>query len=372
MPSHGLRHALRQGPFPRLFPCHLTRKIFPSPTATYRNLSTSSITAAAAAQGSSSPSSSSSAAKDNTYPEHLLSAVLSGFLAPYWEMCPSAEHAITEVESWLPHAQVGFDHFAFRTFGLGGIDTGISSVSTWFTDLGYIEGGSFEFVKKKLRARWYKPPSPDLPRLFVSELKVEEMSKGTREIIKKYAGSGDDHHYSTMPHAFSRYGLATGFLGVTPWAPPTIEEYKILSEESEYAAWVLINGFALNHTTLAIHRLTDLEGGISALNSHLKHQGLTLSEQGGEIKVSPDGLLLQSSTIADSREFEFAGGEVALVPGAYIEFAERLVLPEYAHLKESQVEEWHRRDGFEAANADKIFESTTAAAQKLNRTEKKF
>jgi hypothetical protein len=171
---------------------------------------------------------------------------------------------------------------------------------------------------------------------------------------------------TTLPHAFSRYGPVTGFLGVTPWCPPTLEEYKILAEESEYAAWVLVNGYALNHTTLAIHRLTGLEGGISALNSYLTQQGLVLSQEGGEIKASPDGLLLQSSTVADTIEFEFAGGEVVLVPGAYIEFAERLVLPEYMHLEVSEVQEWHRRDGFEAASADKIFESTTAAAQKLS------
>ncbi|KAL4525347.1 hypothetical protein Ndes2437A_g03814 [Nannochloris sp. 'desiccata'] len=355
--SSFFRHALSQGPISRLSSCHLTRKVFQSPTATCRN---PSISVTAAAPGSSSPSSS---AHSNNYPEHLLSAMLSGFLAPYWEICPSAEHAIAEVESWLPNAHVGFDHFAFRTFGVGGNDSGISSVSTWFIDLGYTEGGSFEFVNKKLRARWYKPPSPDLPRLFVSELKVEEMSEQTQKIIKKYAGGNTNSN--TVPYAFSRYGPATGFLGVTPWAPPTIEEYKILSEESEYAAWVLVNGWALNHTTLAVHRLTGLEGGISALNSYLKHQGLTFSEEGGEIKASPDGLLLQSSTVADSREFEFAGGEVVLVPGAYIEFAERLVLPEYTHLKGSEIEEWHRRDGFEAASADRIFESTTAAAQKL-------
>ena len=328
-------------------------------------------------QGSSSSSSSPSApapsaATTTNYPEHLLSAMLSGFLAPYWETCPSAEQAIAEVEAWLPDAQVGFDHFAFRTFGLGGADMGIGSVATWFTDMGYTQGGSFEFPKKKLRARWYKPPSRDLPRLFISELKVEEMSEQTQKIIKKYAGccsSSGGSSSSTegfiIPHAFSRYGPATGFLGVTPWSPPTVEEYQILAAESEYAAWVLVNGFALNHTTLAVHRLTGLEGGISALNTRLKQQGLILSEEGGEIKVSPDGLLLQSSTIADSREFEFAGGEVLLVPGAYVEFAERLVLPEYAHLQGDDVEEHHRRDGFEAASADRIFESTTAAAQRL-------
>jgi hypothetical protein len=269
-----MRNLLRNRAHSPLSACQITRKIFRTSTMSpkSRNLSTTAI------QGSSSSSAPSPSAVLN-YPEHLLSAMLSGFLAPYWETCPSAEQAIAEVEAWLPESQVGFDHFAFRTFGLGGTDAGISSVSTWFTDLGYTEGGSFEFKKKKLRARWYKPPSPELPRLFVSELKVEEMSDVTQKIIKKYAGSGGKDSTSslmsssactTLPHAFSRYGPVTGFLGVTPWCPPTLEEYKILAEESEYAAWVLVNGYALNHTTLAIHRLTGLEGGISALNSYLR------------------------------------------------------------------------------------------------------
>lgn len=33
--------------------------------------------------------------------------------------------------------------------------------------------------------------------------------------------------------------------------------------------------------------------------------------------------------------------------GSYIEFAERLVLPQYASLKLEQIQEHHRRDGFE-------------------------
>ncbi len=48
--------------------------------------------------------------------------------------------------------------------------------------------------------------------------------------------------------------------------------------------------------------------------------------------------LLSLSTVtlqADRVSFSFAGGETRLVPGAYIEFAERLVLPQFEHLKAS-------------------------------------
>lgn len=53
--------------------------------------------------------------------------------------------------------------------------------------------------------------------------------------------------------------------------------------------------------------------------------------------VSPDGLLLQSSTVADSVSFQFSDGITELVPCSYIEFAERLVLPQYKNIPEKEV-----------------------------------
>lgn len=53
--------------------------------------------------------------------------------------------------------------------------------------------------------------------------------------------------------------------------------------------------------------------------------------------VSPDGFLLQSSTVADSVPFEFSDGMTKSVPCSYIEFAERLVLPQYKDLPDEEV-----------------------------------
>jgi hypothetical protein len=53
--------------------------------------------------------------------------------------------------------------------------------------------------------------------------------------------------------------------------------------------------------------------------------------------VSPDGLLLQSSTVADSVSFQFSDGITESVPCSYIEFAERLVLPQYKNISEGEV-----------------------------------
>lgn len=77
--------------------------------------------------------------------------------------------------------------------------------------------------------------------------------------------------------------------------------------------------------------------------------------------MSPDKGLLQSSTVADSVQFRFADGVSRVVPGPYMEFAQRLVLPEFEGVE--CVEERHRRDGFEVGNADNIFESTTLARE---------
>lgn len=53
--------------------------------------------------------------------------------------------------------------------------------------------------------------------------------------------------------------------------------------------------------------------------------------------VSPDGLLLQSSTVADSVSFQFSDGITESVPCSYIEFAERLILPQYKSIPEEEV-----------------------------------
>ena len=107
--------------------------------------------------------------------------------------------------------------------------------------------------------------------------------------------------------------------------------------------------------------LQQLEGEHSNLeqfNGFLKSYGNKLNNSGGEIKVSPDGLLRQSSSVAEKVEAEFAGGNKAIISGSYVEFAERLPLPEFAHLPFSEIKRSMRRDGFESGNADKIFEST--------------
>jgi len=98
---------------------------------------------------------------------------------------------------------------------------------------------------------------------------------------------------------------------------------------------------------------------VAEFNVFLEKHGFRLNDAGGKIKTSPDGGLLQSSTVARLVEATFAGGEMVSIPGSYVEFAEAPgYCRSFAHLPATEIRREHRREGFEAGNADKIFEST--------------
>ncbi|GMH27608.1 hypothetical protein Nepgr_029451 [Nepenthes gracilis] len=285
-------------------------------------------------------------------------SVLRSMETIYLNRNPTAK-AVLELVHSVDNDRICYDHFAFRTFGVNG--HGIDSMAKIFLDFGYSQREELRFPAKKLKAFWFSPPSsidPEggtgisgpLPRIFISELLVDQMSAEAQEIIRKY---------TEMSMGGSKHAALASALGSLTWEKPSFPEFQQLARESEYAAWTLVNGYALNHVTISAHRLRSHLRNISSLNRFIEENGFKLNSEGGTLKVSPDGLLLQSSTVADSISFQFSGGITESVPCSYIEFAERLVLPQYKDLPTEEVEEFHRRDGFEVGNADKIFESTS-------------
>ncbi|XP_057993810.1 uncharacterized protein LOC110650834 isoform X3 [Hevea brasiliensis] len=291
--------------------------------------------------------------------ESFFRSVLAGMETVYLNRNPTAK-AVLELVQSADGEPICYDHFAFRTFGVNG--HGIDSMASLFLDYGYTQKGELRFPAKKLRALWFSPPSiphsntgsgvnGPLPRIFISELLVDQISPQAQEIIKKYV--------EVSASGYKHAALAST-LGFLTWNKPLYSEFEQLARESEYAAWTLVNGYALNHVTISTHRLKSQLRSINCLDQFIEDNGFKLNSEGGILKVSPDGLLLQSSTVADSITFKFSDGVTESVPCSYIEFAERLVLPQYKNLPEQeQVREFHRRDGFEVGNADKIFESTS-------------
>jgi len=185
---------------------------------------------------------------------------------------------------------------------------------------------------------------------------VQDLSENAQHIIHSYTDevTADPVNSINLDDA----NAVDNFLHSGLWQLPTLEDYLTLSKESEYAAWVIYNRYYLNHFTISVHNLKDGYNTIADFNAFLERNGFTLNDSGGKIKVSEDRSLLQSSTVAEMIEATFANGVKHRISGSYVEFAERKVLKQFENLSTSEIKRAHRREGFEANNADKIFEST--------------
>ena len=286
-----------------------------------------------------------------------MTQILEALFDVYEERVPDVRK-ITEamIERAMVNDQTGVvnDHIAFRTMGVPNL--GITSFEKIFLAHGYTRMDFYHFKAKKLDAYWYAPPSSDLPRVFISELKVQLLSASAQQVIKKYTKSVTSDPVDLLN--LNDVKQVADFFQAPLWVLPSKDDYEILLTESEYAAWVIYNRYYLNHYTISVHDLPQEYNTLEAFNIFLKSIGIKLNDSGGEIKISKDGLLRQSSSIANQVEAIFTGGQIKKIAGSYIEFAERNVLPEFAHLDHSNLKRKHRREGFETTNADKIFEST--------------
>lgn len=249
------------------------------------------------------------------------------------------------------------DHIAFRTLGLPNL--GIESFEKIFLHHGYKKMTAYHFPEKKLDAYWYAPPTERYPRIFISELRVCDLSMNSQNIIKKYSGEVLKDPVKDID--LNNLNQVVEFFHKPLWQLPSLEDYNSLLQESEYAAWVIYNRYYLNHYTISVHELSGTYADLEHFNEFLESIGIALNSSGGKIKVSKDGLLKQSSSVAKMVEAEFANGQKANISGSYVEFAERLPLPQFSGLTNHQLSREQRREGFEASSADKIFESTYTA-----------
>ena len=293
----------------------------------------------------------------------MLENILNGLMQRYMERVPDVKAIIETMirEGIIQRPEdVENDHIAFRTMGVPPL--GIQSLEKIFLHYGYTKRDAYFFKEKKLNAFWYAPPSPQLPRIFISELRVQDLSPRAQELITSYTSEVKTDPVNALN--LDDAAAVDAFLHSGLWRLPTLEDYKALAEESEYAAWVIYNRYYLNHFTVSVHNLPPGYNTVADFNQFLEKHGFHLNDSGGKIKTSPDGRLLQSATVAGMITATFSGGEQFPIAGSYVEFAERKVLPAFAHLPASEIRREHRREGFEAGNADKIFESTYAAQTK--------
>lgn len=205
-----------------------------------------------------------------------------------WRRYRRRMRLVADVERVL--GPVVHDHLAFRAIAWG--PYGIHTVARAFEKEGWRARGVYDFPDKKLTALHYEKPGR--PRLFVSELRAWELSPAARRII---AASLRRHG----PFGFKRC-----------WPPPSRKDVLALDKESQYAAWVLLHGYEVNHFTASV---PDIEEAVAKL----KAAGVPMK---AEIEGAPGSKLRQSSTQAVTRPARVKEGTLEWTY-AYFELAER-------------------------------------------------
>lgn len=238
------------------------------------------------------------------------------------------------------------DHIAFRTFNCptGAQPAGVASIARIFTALGYEQKERYSFTEKKLTA-WHYEHSSDAqqPKLFISQLEVDALPVTTAAAIQKTVAGAPDlvtvaqknflaqlAAGSTIDHGCGQdlaHDLAQFF--ARPWLPPERGIIASVNQDSQYAAWTLLHGNAVNHFTAyinyqSVHDWPDLEATVNALRA----AGVPMKsdyegENGSKLRQTSTTAVMEDCLVKE------ADGSVGKINWsyAYYELAERGMVP---------------------------------------------
>ena len=117
---------------------------------------------------------------------------------------------------------------AFRTLDIAPLN--IASLEGRLLALGYTRFEPYRFEAKKLDAWAYLPPDPSQPRVFLSELRVGELSEGAQAILRRLAAE------ATVPEG------PEVFWSGRPCRRRASPSTRRCAPSREYAAWVAALG----------------------------------------------------------------------------------------------------------------------------------
>ncbi|MDJ0735510.1 MAG: DUF1338 domain-containing protein [Nostocaceae cyanobacterium] len=256
------------------------------------------------------------------------------------------------------------DHIAFRSLRLdvdtpqGKVNLGIKYLEAIVKFLGYEAAGEYSFPQTHLYARHYRHPQQeefDLPKLFISELLVEELPTRIKELIYQTVIEFTSPllRKEDLTHA-ENIVLQLQQIFTRPWQPPRRSVVEEVNQVSQYGAWVLIHGYAVNHFTGYINRQnTPTYPDIDTTARSLAQLGVPMkAEIEGNVTVG----LRQTATQAVKEMvtvLDDATGAEIQIPWtyAYYELAQRYLL-------EMQPGKQLLFDAFLGKNAKELFEMT--------------
>lgn len=232
------------------------------------------------------------------------------------------------------------DHIALRTLNThtGEQPEGIRAIKHILNSLEYKPAEKYKFPKKRLNAIHFEHPDEMFPKIFVSQLEVDQLPNWAQELIQKTV---KDTPYLLSDSAIELLMLLKEEASLTteaaellvtelvkyfrrPWKVPFKEDVLKLNDVSQYAAWVLLHGNSVNHFTAFINfqeveEWPDLE----ATCKGLEEAGIPMKES---VEGEKGSKLQQSATLAVKEEVEVMGDdgiEKIKWTYAYYELAQR-------------------------------------------------
>ncbi len=256
------------------------------------------------------------------------------------------------------------DHIAFRTFACQSPLTGIASISRLFEALGYRPAGVYQFEDKHLSAVHFQHPNHQFPKLFISELRTWELSSPGREIASRIVQAHRPEISTSVLAELATFRvspasraellkLAVEQIHELPWEIPDRADVLTLNKQSQYAAWVAVHGYNVNHFTSLINShgspsLDNIEKTIAAL----KHAGVPMKS---EIEGEPESKLRQTATEAVQIDVDVRDqGKPTRMPWSYAYFE----LAERGEIVDQQTGKRFRFEGFLGPQATNLFEMT--------------
>jgi Domain of unknown function (DUF1338) len=258
------------------------------------------------------------------------------------------------------------DHIAFRTLRLTidqnghSIQLGIPYLAKIVEVLGYQQAGEYHFPTQCLYARHYVHPEQDnydLPKLFISELIVDELPENVAALIKQTVQGGDffwDTDLLPLESIDTQILLTQlAHLFKRPWQPPQKSAIEQVNAVSQYGAWVMLYGYAVNHFTGYVNRQQTIKyQTIAQTIEGLTNLGVPMKSA---IEGSIESGLCQTATHAAIEQAWAQDDTGTLIqipwPYAYYEIAER-------HQIKDSSGDLVLFEGFLSAQAQQLFEMT--------------
>ena len=253
------------------------------------------------------------------------------------------------------------DHIAFRTLARQRPQVGIVTLSRLFESLGYVPANCYQFPDKHLRSIHYQHSNPKLPKLFITEMQTWKLSPDSQEVVAKalaaHVDPFSDQDLTDLSNlenvAADRrlmlLGEAKAWFSDPLWPVPTAGEIKAVNKESQFAAWVLVHGYRVNHFTALVNShgaaaIDDIEKTIAAMQK----AGVPMK---ADIEGARGSKLRQTATEAVMTDAAAADG-VFPWTYAYFEIAER------GAITDGETGRTGRFEGFLGPQATNLFEMT--------------